>query len=454
MDRTSQHLPDSTQTGKPRLLLLTHEYPHPMGDSCFLQEEVRALAERFQVTLLPLSAPDAPFGPVPEGVELVQGYRPPSRAQVIPYYLKAYASAAVKAEIQDARGNPRSSDLERIPREARYRWAYSRYMADRLAALIGNQEFDLLYSFWMHTEVLALLDIAQRQEERSGYRPVVISRTHGYDLYEERVPYGRQLFKGREAQELDGIFFACKAAKEYFEATWGLDGLDSGVFYLGTVSEERVLQPKPSDNRLTLVSCSNSVAIKRIDAIIQALSRIDSLAPDLSLDWHHIGDGAEQARLEQMAQALLGDKDRVSWTFHGYVPNDSLKDLYRVLEPDLFITTTSTEGGVPVSLQEAFSLGIPAVATAVGGIPEIVQEGQTGFLLASDENADRLTDELAQALARFAALPLEERQRLAKNALALQRETFDSRANAGLFSQHLLDLAEGRSTNPGEGGRR
>src|SRR5437899_5125386 len=46
---------------------------------------------------------------------------------------------------------------------------------------------------------------------------------------------------------------------------------------------------------------------------------------------------------------------------------------------------TSTSEGMPVSLMEAAACGVPAVATAVGGIPELIEDGVTGFLIATGD---------------------------------------------------------------------
>ena len=60
-------------------------------------------------------------------------------------------------------------------------------------------------------------------------------------------------------------------------------------------------------------------------------------------------------------------------TVYSQVPND-----YR--QADIFITTSQSDG-TPVSVLEAMASGIPCIATAVGGIPEWVNEGVTGLLI-------------------------------------------------------------------------
>ena len=105
-----------------------------------------------------------------------------------------------------------------------------------------------------------------------------------------------------------------------------------------------------------------------------------------------VGDGPLRDRLAQKAQAL-GVADLV-W-FPG--ARNDIPELMRSF--DLFALSSIAEG-TPVTLLEAMACGLPVVATAVGGIPEVVQDGVNGALVpASDPQA------LAAALGLYAADP-------------------------------------------------
>ena len=97
-------------------------------------------------------------------------------------------------------------------------------------------------------------------------------------------------------------------------------------------------------------------------------------------------------------------------------------------EFDLFMNVSSSEG-LPVSIMEAFSFGIPALVTAVGGNPEIVQEG-AGILL--DENPS--INSITQNIENWDVNNLERRG----IALRIQREEYSSEKNQEEFAKEIL----------------
>src|SRR5690606_35919751 len=92
-----------------------------------------------------------------------------------------------------------------------------------------------------------------------------------------------------------------------------------------------------------------------------------SLANRLShyaIQWHHFGDGPQMSLLEREKSEI--SIKNLTITLHGRVENSKIYDFYRYNPVDLFINLSSSEG-IPVSIMEAISCGIPVVATNVGG---------------------------------------------------------------------------------------
>jgi glycosyltransferase involved in cell wall biosynthesis len=127
-----------------------------------------------------------------------------------------------------------------------------------------------------------------------------------------------------------------------------------------------------------------------------------------------VGDGPLRAELEAAATAR-GVADRVIFTGHV----DDLAPLYQSL--DLLVLCSASEGS-PMVVLEAMSYGLPVLATAVGGVPDLVRDGETGLLCpAGDGRA------LAAALARLLADD-NLRRRLGAAGFARARRDFDADA--------------------------
>ena len=134
---------------------------------------------------------------------------------------------------------------------------------------------------------------------------------------------------------------------------------------LGVNFNGRNPEPKTYE-RLRIVSCSNLIALKRVHIIIEALSHIN----DVELEWIHFGDGVLMDKLKEEASKL---PKNICVKFKGRVSNDLLMKFYQSTPIDLFVNVSETEG-VPVSVMEALSFGIPCFATGVGGTSEILNE--------------------------------------------------------------------------------
>jgi N-acetyl-alpha-D-glucosaminyl L-malate synthase BshA len=114
---------------------------------------------------------------------------------------------------------------------------------------------------------------------------------------------------------------------------------------------------------------SNFRPVKNIPVVIQVFSEVRKhLAAKLVM----IGDGPEKPAAEQLARKLGVDRDVL---FLGN--QDCMEELLPLA--DVFLLPSSSESFGLVAL-EAMSAEVPVVASNVGGLPEVVEEGVTGFL--------------------------------------------------------------------------
>jgi colanic acid/amylovoran biosynthesis glycosyltransferase len=142
-----------------------------------------------------------------------------------------------------------------------------------------------------------------------------------------------------------------------------------------------------------------------------------------------VGEGPKRTELEAQAGSLgLGDRVR----FTGAVGQDDIRALYS--SADVFCLPSFAEG-LPVVLMEAMASGVPVVSTRIMGIPELVEDGENGLLVAPGE-----VDPLAEALSRL----LDDREfasRLAARGRERVLAEFDVNASArrlaAVFESHL-----------------
>jgi len=187
------------------------------------------------------------------------------------------------------------------------------------------------------------------------------------------------------------------------------NGIDLGRFApAGRRAEARASLQVPESARL-LVCVGHLTRIKGIDVLIQAAERLGSDDPDLHV--RVAGRGAEREALErQLAAAGLAARFRLL----GH--HDDIQGLLEAA--DLFVLPSRSEGQ-PNAVIEAMAMGLPVVATNVGGVPEVARH-EVEALLVSPEDPAALADACAQVLADpgFA-------ERLSRAGRQRARESFD-----------------------------
>jgi len=191
--------------------------------------------------------------------------------------------------------------------------------------------------------------------------------------------------------------------------------------YNGTVPLKRVAADKcPPKSGFTFVYVGRLEPVKNHTLLLSAFKTALSLMPDLRL-WM-VGDGSERQRLERYC-ALLGITSQV--TFWGQ---------QLAVEPffsaaDAFIMSSKSEG-LPMSLLQAFSLGIPAIVTDVGGMAEVVRLARAGLMVPGAN-----PDAMAAAIVRLAGSGTE-RKHFSANAEA----AFHSHFNIETMVNAYMDL--------------
>lgn len=187
-------------------------------------------------------------------------------------------------------------------------------------------------------------------------------------------------------------------------------------------------QQAPLAGRGVLVSAARFVAKKGLALVPPALAELRRQG--VPVRWRLIGDGPEATAIAAACRAH-GVEDLVDVLG----PRDSAAVRDELLAADAAVlpcieTADGERDGIPIFLCEAMALGVPVVTTAVSGIPELVRDGDTGFLCAPGDAAG-----LARALRTALGDPATARAVAARGRAAVHRELDVDRSAAALIAE-------------------
>lgn len=274
----------------------------------------------------------------------------------------------------------------------------------------------IFYDYWFQNSTLALAVLRDR-----GVIRCALSRAHGFDVFDFRWgDLGRVPFREYKAECLDAVFSVSELGAGYLREKVGPSGGKVHLSRLGV--ELPPSYPRERPDPPLVVSCSKVIPLKRVHLIPEALRESGR-----RLHWVHFGDGEESRRVEAAAASL---PETVTWELRGWVDNSELRDFYATHAVSAFLSLSMFEG-VPVSMMEAQSFGVPIVAPAVGGVPELVPP-EAGVLVPPDASMARIGEALAGALDPGRFDPDRIRSIFASR--------FDAATNYGEFADSVLSL--------------
>jgi colanic acid/amylovoran biosynthesis glycosyltransferase len=267
-------------------------------------------------------------------------------------------------------------------------------------------------------------------KQQGGIRKV-ISRIHGIDLHEVRRPHSYMPLKRQFIHAYDRVFTTSREAQAYLEETYGASPESIVVSPLGVPLTQMLSKPS-GDGVLHIVSVSFCLPVKRLDRIIDALRLFALRHKDMAITWTHIGGGPLFDETKQLATSQFFGIRNISFEFLGEMANDAVKKYYLGTPVDLFINMSESEG-VPVSIMEAMSTGVPAVAPNVGGISNLVSD-QCGVLLGNCPSSKDIVDAIDRVVLG------EKKSVLRMNARKTVEEKFSSDRNYSDFIANVLAI--------------
>ena len=250
-----------------------------------------------------------------------------------------------------------------------------------------------------------------------------VSRFHGeWDLWEE-TSGGYGPLRGIIAARLDSAVFISELGRNYFTKRYPF--CPTALFPLGSPDQGICSMKRNGSDVIEVVSCSTIYPLKRVDLIYDSL-RV--LVNKNKVHWTHIGGGAlmenlksriEDNPIPELDVSLLGNKSHTE-----------VLEIYKTKYFDIFINLSTNEG-VPVSIMEAISFGIPVVATDVGATSEVVQP-IVGMLVNRDVKPNEVSNAIEMVLSRK-----DEYQ-----PRAFWEKNYSAEANYKAFSEYLISISK------------
>ena len=399
-----------------KIFLLTEAYPYGNGEQ-FIQVEMEYLAAKFdEVIILPMLAKSSEKNiTIPENVIVYPGVI--SRNKQRRYLRGIFNLSSVTLLFKSFFEERVYRDLGRLKQ-----WFITFSMVRTMLASSSfrflekeAKECDVIYSYW-GVGFAYLLPFMSKTDAKK------VARFHGGDLYEYRqnnyIPLRKQLFS-----VLDYILPVSVDGAEYLKAKYPTFSDKVQVFRLGT--KDFGLSQPSRDGVFRIVSCSNLIPIKRVDKIISALQLIKGR----KIEWTHIGSGVLFDEIYRQAQLL---PDNISTNFIGRLDNKDVLRYYSENSVDLFLNVSESEG-LPVSIMEAISFGIPCIATDVGGTSEAISDREH-CLLEKEFSSEDLKSKMLYILEQ------SKENTVRQNIRLFWEENFSAERNYTDFTEFLSKL--------------
>ena len=245
--------------------------------------------------------------------------------------------------------------------------------ASKLAELIEEVGIDIVHAHYAIPHATAA--VLARDMVRCDKKPVVITTLHGTDV--TLVGLDRAYLRTTQysIENSNVVTAVSKYLAEYTSTEMAVkreinvvyNTIDLERFKPHKLPEFRQKYAHPDEKLLTHVS--NFRRLKRVDDVIRIFAKVSEKVGSRLL---MIGDGPERHKAFELA-TKLGISGRVS--FLGSFPR--IEDILAI--SDLFLLPSEKES-FGLSALEAMASGVPVVATNIGGIPEVVKDGSSGFL--------------------------------------------------------------------------
>lgn len=304
-------------------------------------------------------------------------------------------------------------------------WQLSSGELKRLLGLLADANAELLHIYFGHIAVHLLPLI------RAWPRPAVVS-FHGADVM---VDLEKPAYRTATKQMLEAVRLVLVRSESLGRTlvNFGVPAEKIRLQRTGIPIEEIAFRPRvwPERGAWKFLQACRLIEKKGLRVSLGAFAKF--AAKHSGATFTIAGEGPLRNELGSLA-AELGVADKVF--FPGFVSQTQLRELF--YQSHIFLHPSERGGdgnqeGVPNSMLEAMASGLPVFATEHGGIPEAIENGTSGILVAEgDEQA------LTRALFEMAGTP-EALAAVARNGAAAVRERFEQSGQTRQLEDHYFE---------------
>lgn len=362
------------------LFLFTKTFPFGNGEQ-YLWQELPFLQHSFEeVIIVPCSIFHRPDEAIilPDGVSVFPVNLELKQSSILD---KIADRLFVKRRVKEALTNERNREYFKLNRNVAIGIMKQQLAcARRIKEFISEKNLDLndcrFYSYWLHNSAVILGIMKDK-----GWINSYISRAHSYDLYHQdfypekqnKSPLLWEFFKFRTC---DRVLCISEHGKQFLVKHYPQWKGKFGVSRLG-VQAMFGMNPESDEEVFRIVTCSTIQPLKRLFLIPEILKHVN-----FPVEWVHFGAGDQPYEVELINSWNAFGFKQHTFRRMGFVHNRDVRKYYSQHHIDLFVNVSSAEG-VPVSLMEAASHGIPLMATDVYGSSEVAG-GSGGKVLQSN----------------------------------------------------------------------
>ena len=249
---------------------------------------------------------------------------------------------------------------------------YDIALASKMAEVINREKLDVLHVHYaMPHAVCAIL-----AKQMAGRDVKIVTTLHGTDIS----------VLGHDPSLTDAIKFGIEksdavtaVSNALVNQTYELINPDKQIETVYNFIDDRVYRKTDAqhlksefgikENEKVIIHVSNFRAVKRVQDVVKTFAKIASIMPAKLL---LVGDGPEMTVICKLVRQLALEDQVI---FLG--KQEKLEELYSISDLMLLLSQKESFGLV---LLEAMACGVPCIGTNIGGIPEVIQDGETGFI--------------------------------------------------------------------------